>query len=491
MAEPDKTQRAATAIDSDEDGVTDEEERRLGTDPGKWDTDGDSITDGSEVHSFGTDPKLADTDGDGLGDKIEIWTHTDPANRDSDGDGMSDGFEAALGDHPRVKDLNGDPADRQQSSEDLILRMEQQLGVTQHNIDSDGDGFADWVEAMNGGGDPKLNDMNENMVQPNPTPLDRFMDVAQQQIGVKYQFGAEADMKDSTPEAFDSSELVEWSAHQAGIELPDGSWNQYRTLHEQGAAISVDDALKTKGALVFGFSSDPLASPDRPARAYVGISLGNGKVLDVSERAGEVRELDPGSFYTHAALIPELIKDLPTGPGHPAVDQMLSPTSPLQPDSDGDGMLDVDERVLERNPFDSSDGTQTPTPNDDGTRQDGPVTSPRQVDPTLPSTDADTRANANDDAVMGGMSDSSGDAPAQPFGETRPAPDATDDVSMDERIVLTGDEPHLTDADTQMVDDTVNTFLPPSDDAPADDWAPIEDNGASGGDEFTADDSFA
>ena len=199
MAEPDKTQTAATAIDSDEDGLTDAEERRLGTDPGKWDSDGDSITDGSEVHAFGTDPKLADTDGDGLGDKIEIWTHTDPANRDSDGDGMSDGFEVAVGDHPRVKDLNGDPADRQQSSEDLIVRMEQQLGVTQHNVDSDGDGFADWVEEINGGGDPKVNDMNENMVQPNPTALDRFMEVAQQQVGVKYQFGAEADMKDSTP----------------------------------------------------------------------------------------------------------------------------------------------------------------------------------------------------------------------------------------------------------------------------------------------------
>jgi hypothetical protein len=260
-------------------------------------------------------------------------------------------------------------------------------------------------------------------------------------------------------------------------------------VHERSSAITVkyldsEDQANGQTATI-GYQTAGGAS------ATVRSITCNGKVLDVSERAGEVRELDPGSFYTHAALIPELIKDLPTGPGHPAVDQMLSPTSPLQPDSDGDGMLDVDERVLERNPFDSSDGTQTPTPNDDGTPQDGPVTSPRQVDPTLPSTDPDARANANDDAVMGGMSDSSGDAPAQPFGETRPAPDATDDVPMDERIVLTGDEPHLTDADMQMVDDTVSTFLPPSDDAPADDWAPIDDSGASGGDEFTADDSFA
>jgi hypothetical protein len=136
--------------------------------------------------------------------------------------------------------------------------------------------------------------------------LDRFMKAATDQIGDKYQFGAETSFDDPNPTAFDSSELVEWAAHQAGMhDMPDGSWNQYRYLHEQGATVSVDEALHTKGALVFGFSSDPLESSDRPARAYVGISLGNGKVLDVSERGGEVREMDPGDFYTYAAKIPE------------------------------------------------------------------------------------------------------------------------------------------------------------------------------------------
>ena len=136
--------------------------------------------------------------------------------------------------------------------------------------------------------------------------LDRFIDAARAQIGDTYRFGAEASEDDADPTAFDSSELVEWAAHRAGFhDMPDGSWNQYRYLHEQGAAISVDEALHTKGALVFGFSSDPLESADRPARAYVGISLGNGKILDVSERAGQVREMDPGNFYSYGAKIPE------------------------------------------------------------------------------------------------------------------------------------------------------------------------------------------
>jgi cell wall-associated NlpC family hydrolase len=355
MAEHDKQQRAAT-VDRDDDGLPDAEEARRGTNPDKWDSDGDGITDGSEVNSFGSSPLLRDTDGDGLGDNIEIWTHTGVANPDSDGDGMSDGFEAAIGEHPRVKDLSGDPVDRAKNSEDLIRAMERQIGVTQHNVDTDGDGFADWVEAMHGGGDPKVHDMNENMVQPNPTPLERFLDVAQHQKGVPYRFGAETDLNDISPQEFDSSELVQWAAHQSGVEIPDGSWLQYRNLHERGASISVEDALKTPGALVFGFSSDPLASTDRPDRAYVAISLGNGKVLDVSERAGEVRELEPGTFFTHAALVPEFIDDIPQHSGRPPVELMLQRDSPLQRDTDGDGMLDVDERALERDPRDPSDG---------------------------------------------------------------------------------------------------------------------------------------
>jgi hypothetical protein len=395
---------ATTAIDRDEDGLTDDEERRIGTNPDKWDSDGDGITDGTEVNSLRSNPKLRDTDGDGLGDNIEMWTHTGIANPDTDGDGMSDGFEAAIGEHPRVKDLNADPTARAQTSEDLIRSMEQQLGITEHNVDTDGDGFADWVEVMGSNGDPKVHDMTENMVV-NPSPLDRFLEVARQQEGVPYKFGAEVDMRDLDPKALDSSELVQWAAHQAGVEIPDGSWMQYRHLHEQGASISVDHALKTPGALVFGFSSDPLASTDRPARAYVGISLGDGRVIDVSERAGEVRVLGHGDYFTHAALVPEFIDHIPQRSGYPAVDQMLHPTSRLQKDTDGDGMLDVDERVLERDPFDPSDADPNESPAPDqspapATDEDGPVTSPRQVDPTLAEDTIDAEP-ANPDPFAG------------------------------------------------------------------------------------------
>jgi len=46
----------ASAIDSDSDGLTDEDEAIWGTDPNNPDTDGDGLTDGVEVWGFGTDP---------------------------------------------------------------------------------------------------------------------------------------------------------------------------------------------------------------------------------------------------------------------------------------------------------------------------------------------------------------------------------------------------------------------------------------------------
>ena len=55
----------SSGLDSDGDGLTDDEERRLGTNPFNSDTDGDGISDGDEVR-LGLNPLRADTDGDGI-----------------------------------------------------------------------------------------------------------------------------------------------------------------------------------------------------------------------------------------------------------------------------------------------------------------------------------------------------------------------------------------------------------------------------------------
>jgi len=66
--------------DKDGDGLTDDEERELGTNPYETDTDGDGLSDYDEIHFYGTDPLNPDTDGDGYSDGYEIIYGTDPLN---------------------------------------------------------------------------------------------------------------------------------------------------------------------------------------------------------------------------------------------------------------------------------------------------------------------------------------------------------------------------------------------------------------------------
>lgn len=81
--------------DTDHDGIPDELERELGTDPTNPDTDDDGLDDGREV-DLGTDPLDGDTDDDGLSDGREVELGTDPTDPDSDGDGIPDGTEVGL-----------------------------------------------------------------------------------------------------------------------------------------------------------------------------------------------------------------------------------------------------------------------------------------------------------------------------------------------------------------------------------------------------------
>lgn len=89
-------------LDSDNDGLTDEQELVLGTDPYNPDTDGDALNDGQEVNTYGTDPLNPDTDADGLTDGQEVFFHgTMPLNPDTDTDSVGDGIEVSVGSDAR------------------------------------------------------------------------------------------------------------------------------------------------------------------------------------------------------------------------------------------------------------------------------------------------------------------------------------------------------------------------------------------------------
>jgi hypothetical protein len=72
----------ACSPDTDGDGLTNAEERDLGSDPELADTDGDGLSDGEEAE-LGTDPVAVDTDGDGYSDASEVREDSDPLDPQS------------------------------------------------------------------------------------------------------------------------------------------------------------------------------------------------------------------------------------------------------------------------------------------------------------------------------------------------------------------------------------------------------------------------
>jgi len=75
---------------------------------GDTDDDGDGLTN-EEEQAIATDPTLADTDTDGLSDSEEITQQTDPLDPDSDDDEMNDGWETRYGFDPLEANAFEDP----------------------------------------------------------------------------------------------------------------------------------------------------------------------------------------------------------------------------------------------------------------------------------------------------------------------------------------------------------------------------------------------
>lgn len=132
--------------DADGDGLCTYDEYRLNTNPLLADTDGDGLNDGTEVNTYGTDPLRSDSDEDGLtdGDEVNLYG-TDPLSADSDSDGMPDSWEVACGLNPLMNSSSAD------ADNDGLTDFEEYLqGTDPQDADSDADGMSDGWECHNG-----------------------------------------------------------------------------------------------------------------------------------------------------------------------------------------------------------------------------------------------------------------------------------------------------------------------------------------------------
>jgi len=142
---------ALVKADPDGDGLNNDQESSLGTDPQNPDTDNDGLNDGKEVE-LGTSPVDFDTDGDGLGDGNEVEIKTDPQDLDSDDDGLQDGYE--------VNSVHTDPLKADSDGDRLYDNEEVSHGTDPLAADTDDDGFSDYDEIYVKGTDPLVADVS-------------------------------------------------------------------------------------------------------------------------------------------------------------------------------------------------------------------------------------------------------------------------------------------------------------------------------------------
>lgn len=369
---------AGTQTDTDGDGLTDAREHALGSDATVSDTDGDGLSDAREA-VLGTDPTSADTDGDGLSDPFEIMLGLDPTRLDTDADGLTDLAEVEHGFDPLVADAGegipasppvfGGPVAPAPTPPSFLQAAPPQDGAPPWQpaaMPSSGPATVSATFHPASGGPATAvpaTVLGTGAPGGAPSAADQFVDLAMDQLGDTYVFGAQAEGPD--PDQFDCSMLTRWAAEQVGVEIPRTSQGQYLELKQQSATISVEEALQTKGALLFSFPYEPTGGP-RPPGAHVAISLGDGRTVEAANPELGVVVMDAANRFTHAGVVPGLA-DLempslaqtafpvvpppvpPPGAGYDLIEDGLPPDQ--SQDSDGDGLTDAFERLARTDPF--------------------------------------------------------------------------------------------------------------------------------------------
>ncbi len=159
-----KTLSLQVTLDDDGDGLTNELEEELQTNPNAPDTDGDYLLDPEEIEpgkdGYVTDPTNPDTDGDGLYDGYsfngvvgELSKGTSPVDNDTDDDQLSDGLEVfgwdivvVVDGEEQTRHVTSEPTIPDSDSDGLNDATEYAIGTDPSIADTDNDGLSDYDE---------------------------------------------------------------------------------------------------------------------------------------------------------------------------------------------------------------------------------------------------------------------------------------------------------------------------------------------------------
>lgn len=456
---------AQACNDSDGDGLTDDEEALLGTNPGLADSDGDTIGDGLEVGDPSA-PYQSDSDGT-----------IDALDTDSDADGIPDSIE--VGDDP-LNPLNSDgdgPGGedfRDPDSDDDGIDDQVEAGPSPATpVDSDGDGTPDYLDSDSDG--DGLSDATEGDVHSDADGVPDYLDLDSDGDGVSDKqevlVGTDPSDPDSTPGDTDTDGLSDAEEEAIGLDPNDGDSDKdgisdgletpepasppdtdgdglIDALDTDSDADGIDDTTEAQGAVPVDTDGD--GQPD-----YIDSDSDNDTLTDLSEGVGDV-DGDGLANYIDTDSDNDGVSD---------AQEALVGTNPLDDtdfpeDTDSDGLTDAQEEAAGLNPnVGDSDGDGI----DDGTEAG--------VDPSTPlDSDSDGIIDALDaDSDGDGISDAveAGQAGAEPFpadsdGDGTPDYldlDSDDDGLSDSQEMALGSEPTNKDSDGDGIDDGVEVAL--------------------------------
>ncbi|WP_050435390.1 DUF11 domain-containing protein [Chondromyces crocatus] len=461
-------------VDTDGDGLPDDLELQIGTDPNDADTDDDGVPDGMEA-SFDEDidgdgligPLDPDSDNDGLFDGTEMGfdcshpdtdisaghcipdgdmgaTTTDPLNPDTDGGSVSDGDE----DRNRngVVDAGETDPTAGNGADDVL------------NQDTDGDGLSDIIE-ITIGTDPNDADSDDDGV-PDGQEIDPGGDADGDGIINALDPDSDNDgIFDGTEMGFDCSNPA--TDVSAGTCVPDADQGATTTnpldpdTDHGGVRDGVEDANKN-GRIDAGETD-----PNNPADDVVIMdSDGDGLPDDVELQLGT----DPFDADSDDDGVPD---GQEINPGGDADGDGL--INALDPDSDNDGLFDGTEMGFDC----SGPGTDVSRGHCRPDADQGATT----TDPLDPDTDDGGVSDGNEDTNLNGRIDEGETDPNDPSDDNEVVDSDGDglsdqleifigtdpnDADSDDDGVLDGDEPNF--SDDHDGDGLINALDPDSDD---------------------------
>ena len=480
VGEPDIDDGDNATLDSDCDGISDEQEfgtlwpGETTTDPALFDTDGDGIPDGVEAGetvvvdarcpvttldldpATHTNPTLKDSDGDCLDDNFEDLnrngrldpTETDPTAADGDDDGLSDGEE--LGCNALAGNGGGsatDPNDADSDGDGLSDGLEVEIGTDPNDNDSDNDGVNDGDELENGtdptggslpdedgdgiadedeianGTDPALTDTDGDGLDDNDEDLngDGVIDPG------------ETDPRSADADCDGLNDFDELAVGSDGLDF-DSDGDSLGDGFERGKVAFAD--INCTGTLIV--DTNPLTVTDPTKRDTDGDGLNDG--VEDFDRHGAVGAANPGGRQE---------------------------TEPTDPDSDDDGLCDGNRAVVnvcavgeDLNGDNFASGTETdprvPNTDTDGDGIPDVKETVHGTSSTNPDTDGDGLCDGG--LVVGtctGGEDLNGNGRLDP-GETSPKETDTDcDGVGDGEERALGTDPNRVDSDGDGIRDGV------------------------------------